>query len=89
MPTAAYDRLQVTLTEDRQARRILSEFDVDGGRRVVWKLSRSVWEFNQWYPHSAPVLTVIASSENELAAVIRRIGLLTALAKAEPNPFTE
>jgi hypothetical protein len=35
------------------------------------------------------VLTVIASSENELAAVIRRIGLLTALAKAEPNPFAE
>ncbi len=78
----AYDRLQVKLCEDKKARRIMSEFDLDGGRRVVWKLPRSVWYFNQWEPTLPPVLTVIASSENELAAIIRRIGLLQVTVKS-------
>jgi len=82
MPEAAYDRLQLTLCEDKKARRIMSEFDLDGGRRVIWKLPRSVWYFNQWDPNYPPVLTVIASSENELAAIIRRVGLLQAKVKA-------
>jgi len=82
MPVADYDRLQVKLREDHKAKRILSEFDIDGGRRVVWRLPGSVWSFNQWDPNYPPVLTVIASSENELAGIIRRIGLLQAKVKA-------
>ena len=82
LESAGYDCLQVSLCENRQARRIMSEFDLDGGRRVIWKLPKSVWYFNQWDPSFPPVLTVIASSENELAAIISLIGLLNAKVEA-------
>ena len=81
MPEAVFDRMQVKLREDTRARQILSEFDIDGGRRVIWRLPASVWSFNQWDPNHPPVLTVIARSENELATIIRRIGLLLAKVK--------
>ena len=76
MPDGEFDRLQVSLRESPKARRILSEFDIYGRRRVIWSTGKSVWSFNECCSSCPATLTVIAGTENELASTIRRVGAL-------------